>query len=143
MIFPIDEFLGTDKLPFKISTNAMLEIAYWVQEVHSYEAACRAIKRSTLINVNEDTIRAVANHIGSIVFENDNKNAIQAWETLQSGKMKFPNKKRNYELYIEVDGAMLHTRKRLDKTKKVLGTKSQLKIPWTKLKTRTTLLLCP
>ncbi|MDR1486736.1 MAG: hypothetical protein LBT62_01895 [Deltaproteobacteria bacterium] len=118
MIFPIDEFLGADKLPFKISADAMLEIAYRVQEVPSYEAAWRAIKRSTLIDVNEDTVRAVANHIGSIVFENDEKNAMQAWETLQSGKTRFPKTKRNHELYIEVDGSMLQTRKRLDENEK-------------------------
>jgi hypothetical protein len=43
MVFPLDEALGLDRLPFKLSVAAMLEIAHWVQEIPSYGAASRAI----------------------------------------------------------------------------------------------------
>jgi hypothetical protein len=114
MVIPLDEALGIDRLPFKISVDAMLEICHWVQEVHSYEAAGRAIRRNTDIRVNDDTIRAVANHVGSLVFEKDKERAEQAWALYNSAKIVFPKTKNNYDLYIEVDGAMLHVRKKVE-----------------------------
>jgi hypothetical protein len=114
IVFPLDEALGVDKLPFKISIEAMLEICYWVQEVHSYEAARRVLSRNTGIRVNDDTIRAVANTIGSLVFQADSVKANEAWNLLQSGKMQLAIVKKNHDFYIETDGAMLHVRKRKD-----------------------------
>ena len=110
-IFPLDEELGLDRLPFKISISAMLEIAYWVQLIPSYDGAKKAMQRNTMINVNEDTMRSVANHIGSLVFEAEKANAKAAWDMFETGRLNFPKEKRNYDLYLEVDGAMIHTRK--------------------------------
>jgi hypothetical protein len=110
LIFPLDEVLGVTLLPFKISVGAMLEIAYWVQEIPSYEAARRAIQRNTPIRVNDDTIRSVANLIGKMVFEEDQKRAGKTWSLLQSRQLSFPKTKKDHVLYIETDGSMLHTR---------------------------------
>ncbi|MDR0622697.1 MAG: hypothetical protein LBJ61_12635 [Deltaproteobacteria bacterium] len=63
-IFPLDEALGLNKLPYKLTVGAMLEIAHWVQATHSYTAALKAIRRNTDIVVNDETIRCVANTIG-------------------------------------------------------------------------------
>jgi hypothetical protein len=132
IIFPLDEALGLDRLPFRLSVAAMLEISHWVQEIPSYQAATRAIRRNTLIDVKEDTVRAVANHIGSMVFEADKANAENTWNALQAGKLKFPNKKLPHDFYIEVDGAMIHTRRIIDDSKSVAegeGDESP-KSPW-------------
>ncbi|MDR1658542.1 MAG: hypothetical protein LBT47_13525 [Deltaproteobacteria bacterium] len=112
LLFPLDEAFGIDRLPFKISPSAMLEIAYWVQLIPSYKAARDAIIRNTPIRVNDDTMRNVANHIGSLVFEVDRNRAGTSWELLKTGRISFPQHKLDQVLYLEVDGAMLHTRKK-------------------------------
>jgi hypothetical protein len=112
LVFPLDEAFGIDLLPFKISPSAMLEIAYWVQLIPSYKDAQTAILRNTQIRVNDDTIRNVANHIGSLVFDVDQKRANISWEFLKAGNINFPLIKSDHVLYLEVDGAMLHTRKK-------------------------------
>jgi hypothetical protein len=111
MVFPLDETLGIDRLPFKISVEGMLEIAHWIQEIPSYKAATRAINRNTAIQVKEDTVRAVANHVGSLVFEAEKARSDKIWGESQSGRMSFPAKKKDYDFYLEVDGAMIHTRR--------------------------------
>jgi hypothetical protein len=112
MVFPLDEFLGLDSLPFKISTAAMLEIAHWVQLVPSYVEATDQIKKYTPIQASNETIRRVANHVGSLVYEVDRVRADIAWELLQTGRLSFPVTKKEAILYLEADGAMLHTRKK-------------------------------
>jgi hypothetical protein len=89
----------------------MLMIADIVQTIHSYSGAQKFLNQHTRIRVNADTIRYVANHIGKLVFEHDQSEADKAWNLLQSGKFQFPETKKPDVLYIEVDGAMLHTRK--------------------------------
>jgi hypothetical protein len=111
MVFPLDEALGIDTLPYKITPEAMLEIAYWVQDGHSYDSAERAIKRNTCMDVGADTIRTVANHIGKIVFEMDKLRADEAWALLNEAKVPY-DLRYPHILYLEVDGAMLHTRKK-------------------------------
>jgi hypothetical protein len=71
MVFPLDEALGTADFPYKMTVSVMLEIVYWVKETSSFEAAQRAITRNTSIVVNDETLRAVANAIGALVFKND------------------------------------------------------------------------
>jgi hypothetical protein len=112
-VYPLDEVLGIDKLPFKLTAAAMLEIAYWVQEVNSYQKAGEGLRKYTPISINDETIRTVANFIGSEVFCADVAVAEAAWNTLNTGKLVFPDDKMKLDhiLYIEVDGAMVHTRK--------------------------------
>jgi hypothetical protein len=111
MVFPLDEALGIDKLPFKVSLEAMLEICYWVQEIPSYEAAEKAIRHNADIRLTYETIRSVANHVGSLVFRADKDRAERVWGILQSGNLSFPSIKKAYDFYIEIDGATLQVRR--------------------------------
>jgi hypothetical protein len=111
MVFPLDEVLQISNLPYKLTIDVMLEIAYWVQQSSSYEVALHAIKHNTSIDVNEETIRSVANTIGALVFDRDTREANRVREQYDQGKLIFPDvAQKNHELYLEVDGAMLHTR---------------------------------
>jgi hypothetical protein len=110
-VFPLDEALGIDKLPFKISLEAMLEICHWVVTTSSYDSAGQAIKRNTDIVVDEETIRSVVNHCGYLVFKEDKLAVEHAWTQLQSGNIRFPAINKDFVLNIEVDGAMVHVRK--------------------------------
>jgi hypothetical protein len=114
MVFPLDEVFGLDVLPYKMTVRTMLEIAYWAKETCSFDAAEKALFRNTAIRVNAETIRAVVNTVGKIVFQNDVLEADRIYGILQSGRLRFPKIKHNHVLYLEVDGAMIHTRLRDD-----------------------------
>lgn len=110
VVVPLDCYLGLSKLPFKMTVDLMLEVAYWAQNESSYQAAEEAVWKATGLFINDDTIRAVSNHIGSFVFNKDCEKSESAYKALASGKLKFPQKKIPGTLYIETDGAALNTR---------------------------------
>jgi hypothetical protein len=87
----------------------MLKIAFWAQKQSSYQRAEEALAEVMHINVNDDTVRLVANFVGGIVFENDCIKAEEAFDLLESAKMSFLNNKEG-ALYIQTVGAALNTR---------------------------------
>lgn len=108
-IAPLDCALGIDKLPFKMTINMMLLVAYFAQEQSSYQAAEDLIKRVYGITVNDDTIRLVANYIGEMVFKEDCRRAEETYAKFQSGQIDFSHDRKGV-LYVEADGAALNTR---------------------------------
>jgi len=108
-VAPLDSYLGLAGLPFKITPSTLLKIAYWAQNQGSYQRAEDAITEAMQININDDTIRAVTNYVGGIVFKNDCKKADEAMAKLENGKLHFPNN-INGVVYIQTDGAQLNTR---------------------------------
>ena len=105
-VIPLDQELGINKLPFKISVELMLECAYWAQNQQSYEYAEKAIQKIYNIKINDDTIRQVTNTIGRIVFEEDCRKADETFYKYTKCQLKF-NKRKIGVLYIEIDGAAL------------------------------------
>ena len=112
MVVPLDEALGISGLPFKMTVNLMLEIAYWAQSQCSYESAEQAIYRALGLRVNDDTVRKVCNTIGKLVYDMDCAQAQQAAVLLETGKLQFPLRKKRGVLYIQADGAALNTRQK-------------------------------
>jgi hypothetical protein len=108
-VVPYDSYLGLAGLPFKITPNAMLKIAYWAQNQLSYQRAEEAIAEIMKIKVNDDTVRLVTDFVGKIVFMRDCRRADEAINMLNSGKLKFTNDCDGV-LYIQTDGAALNTR---------------------------------
>jgi hypothetical protein len=88
----------------------MIEVAYWAQNQCSYQAAEDAIFKIFSVRINDDLIRKVTNYIGSIIFNNDTIDANINYDLLQSGKLKYDNKKDINNLYIEIDGSAINTR---------------------------------
>jgi hypothetical protein len=115
LIFPLDESLGLTQIPFKFTLPAMLEIAKEASRGESYEDTERLLREKTDIAVNDDTIRAVTNAIGAIVYNNDVQEAKDNWEKMSSGLISFPKTKIDHILYLEVDGAMIATRQKDEK----------------------------
>jgi hypothetical protein len=107
-IIPVDEFLHIDKLPFKVTARMMLEAAYWAQNQGSYEAAQIVLKRHNIF-LNDDTIRSIVNHIGSIVHNNDIQYAEKIYKTSELPNHCF-DKNIDGVVYIETDGAAINTR---------------------------------
>ena len=109
-VVPLDDHLQLTGLPFKMTPEVMLNVAYWAQSQGSYQEAEDAILRAYKVKINDDTIRQVANYVGSMIHQNDCREAESVYGMLNKGKLKFPNKKRKGILYIEADGASLNTR---------------------------------
>jgi hypothetical protein len=109
-VYPLDEALGLNRLPFNMTIAAMLEVARVSTKGKSYEDAEQELRKYTDIKINDDTMRKITNVIGTIIFFNDCKKAEEIWEKFNNGTLIFPNKKIHHTLYLEVDGAMLPTR---------------------------------
>ncbi len=112
-ISPLDCALGIDKLPFKMTMNMMLRVAYFAQNQISYQSAEDAVRNIYGLTINDDTIRLVTNHIGKQIFEEDCRKAEETYSLLQCGKLSFPKNKKG-TIYIETDGAALNTRHKND-----------------------------
>jgi hypothetical protein len=110
-IAPLDCYLGLAGLPFKITPNAMLKMAFWAQNQLSFKRAEKTIDEVLHIKASADTIRSVTDFIGKVVFECDCKRADEAYSMLEGGKLIFPNNQKGV-LYIQTDGAALNTRSR-------------------------------
>jgi hypothetical protein len=109
-VVPLDDYLNITELPFKMTPELMVNVAIWAQSQSSYQEAEDAILRAHQLRISDDTIREVTNYVGNIVFKEDCKKANEAFEKLNSGKLRFPNHKKRGTLYIEADGATLNTR---------------------------------
>ena len=87
----------------------MIRAAYWAQNQCSYQKAEELIKDIHGIFINDDTVRAVANYVGNIVFQVDCNQAENAYGRFLNGMLPYAQNKRGI-LYIETDGAALNTR---------------------------------
>jgi len=74
-VVPLDCYLGIANLPFKMTIEAMLKVAYWAQNQCSYQRAEEAIEKIMGVCINDDTVRAVTNYIGGLVFKEDCRKA--------------------------------------------------------------------
>jgi len=109
-VVPLDDYLCVTGLPFKMTPEMMLNVAFWAQSQNSYQEAEDSILRAYGVKVNDDTVRQVTNYVGNLVFERDCKLAESAFQKLCSGKLDFPRSKKRGVLYIETDGAAVNTR---------------------------------
>jgi len=110
-VAPLDCYLGIANLPFKMTIGAMLRIAYWAQNQCSYQRAEEALEKTMGVFINDDTVRAVANYIGNLVFKEDCRRAEEYFALLLVGKIPLTRNKKGV-LYIETDGASLNTRQK-------------------------------
>jgi len=108
-VIPLDDALGISNLPFKMTPALMLRCAYWAQNQCSYQAAEDVMRSTYGLNINDDTIRMVTNHIGKAVFEEDCRQAELAFGIFDSGKAVCKKDKKGI-LYVETDGVALNTR---------------------------------
>jgi hypothetical protein len=109
-VFPLDECMGIDGLPFKMTLTVMLKCAFWAQNQGSYQAAENILSEHFGIRINDDTIRQATNLIGRIVFDALMADAESDYAGMVSGTLSFPSGTRDGVFYIECDGAALNTR---------------------------------
>lgn len=104
----MDEYLGIDKLPFKISIRAMVEIAYWGQNQPSFKKASKIIRRVHGINISYITVKDVTEYVGNLLFTNLLETANKTWDNRSN--INITTKKDKLILYMESDGAAVNTR---------------------------------
>lgn len=108
MIVPLDEYLGINKLPFKISIREMIEIAFLGQNQPSFQMACEIIYRVHGFKISHTTVRNVTKFIGKIMYDHNYENALKIWNSRANIDINNSNKKGT--LYIQADGSAVNTR---------------------------------
>ena len=103
LIVPLDEYLGIDKLPFKVSLKMMIEIAFWGQNQPSFQKAKEIIKRVHNINISPDMILKITKYVGKLVYNHNYNIALNIWNNRANIDMTITKKKGT--LYIQADGA--------------------------------------
>ena len=108
LIVPLDEYLGIDKLPFKVSIRAMIEIAFWGQNQPSFKRAKEIINKVLNIDICVSNVLKITEYIGKIVFDYNYNKALKIWENRANIDINYASKKGT--LYIQADGAAVNTR---------------------------------
>lgn len=107
-LIPLDEFLKINKLPFKITKEMMIEMAFWGQNQTSFNSAKELIEKYRNITTNTETMLEVTEYIGQIVFDEDDKQSIENYDDIEKQIEDKPKTKKN--LYMQIDGAAINTR---------------------------------
>ncbi len=107
-IVPLDEYLGIDKLPFKVSIKAMIEIAFWGQNQSSFQKASEIIYRVHNINISYITVKNITEFIGKIVYNYNFNNSVKIWN--DRANIDINTAVKSGTLYIQADGAAVNTR---------------------------------
>jgi len=108
-IVPLDELLGIDILPFKMTKLVMLEVAYMAQMLSSYEEATEELRKKLGYEISRTLVRKVAIFVGNLAYQNDLKKALETEKNMVNS-IDESKEKIEGELYILVDGAALNTR---------------------------------
>lgn len=109
-VVPLDSVLGIDNLPFKTTVSMMLTITYWAIKMDSYQETEDFFKRHYDIQISDDSIREVVNHIGKIVFDADYEAAQRCQNDFEACDLPKPQPGKKGVLYLQTDGAALNTR---------------------------------
>ena len=108
LITPLDEYLGIDKLPFKVSLKMMIEIAFWGQNQASFQKASEIIYRVYGVKISYVTVMKITKYVGKLVYDYNYNKAIEIWNNRINIDMTVTKKKGT--LYIQADGASVNTR---------------------------------
>ena len=107
---PLDELLGLIELPYKMTRELMVEVAYYGQNQNSFSDASAMLERALHMEINKETVREVTEEVGRCVFEADSKKADYLLNNMQTIEMLPDNEKKEGTLYIMPDGAAVNTR---------------------------------
>jgi len=107
-IIPLDNILGIDELPHKMTKMLMMEVAYYGQSQCSFSAASEMMKRALGIEISKETVRAITESIGSQIFKADEMKAQHTLDNIQ--EIEAPSRLLKTTLYIMMDGAAVNTR---------------------------------
>jgi hypothetical protein len=132
-IIPFDEYLPITGLPFKMSPEMMAETAFGGTHECSFASAERMLRKCVPTQITDTLIREVTEYVGRKVFEEDSLMAQAIAKNLDT----MPDKADKQGIvYIMLDGAAIHTRKRDEKGSSWRETKLGLVFSSADLRTR-------
>ena len=128
-IYPLDEFLGLDNLPFKVTCGMALQIAERCITADSYEAVEKELERqygkrpfgNRQSCLSDDTVRKITDYVAELVMESDKRFIDKITAGYDPKKIKIGHrrgrpKKEPYVIYLQTDGASYPTRQEGDIT---------------------------
>ena len=120
-IFPLDIALGINNIPFKMTPRMVLTIAQEGVRAKSYREAAVTLKNRFDVDFSPDQVRNVTDHVGTIVWEDDKKQAEEAQKWFQKAKIdrRRRSKNKNDIIVIGTDGAYVDTREESWKETKI------------------------
>jgi hypothetical protein len=107
---PLDETLLVSELPYKMTKELMVEVAFYGQNQNSFSDSSAMIERALDLKINKETVRRVTESIGSAVYESDTEQAKDILTNLHKIELKPESEKTASTLYIMTDGAAVNTR---------------------------------
>jgi len=108
-IVPLDELLGIDYLPFKMTKLVMLEVAYMGQMLSSYNQASEELEKKLGYKISTSLVRDVTVFVGNLVYQKDVEIALKTQKNITSSQPKSKELKKGI-VYILIDGAAVNTR---------------------------------
>lgn len=120
-LFPLDIALGINKVPFKMTPRMALSIALEGVRAKSYREAAATLENRFGESFSPDYVRNVTDHVGTIVWEDDKKQAQDAEQWFKTMKIdrRRRSKDKNDVIVIGTDGAYLDTREESWKETKI------------------------
>lgn len=114
-IAALDEYLGIDRLPFKVTCDMALRIAKMAIQEPSYKDAENRMLEDFNIRISDDRIRKIVTFIGNLVREEDERitrETIAGYDPalVRAGSRRGRPPANAFTLYVETDGAMFNTR---------------------------------
>jgi hypothetical protein len=106
-VAPLDEVLRINDLPFKMTREMMCEVAFWGQNQSSFKSAAEIITKVHGIEISSETVRAVTDYVGKVIFDDDTEEAKRIYMGLSGAN---GSKSKEGVLYIQADGAALYKR---------------------------------
>jgi len=105
---PLDNILGIDTLPHRMTRKFMMEVAFYGQNQSSFKDGSDMIKRTMDIEISKETVRNVTESIGYQIFEADEMKAQHTLENMD--EIEVSTCPRRSTLYVMIDGATVNTR---------------------------------
>ena len=93
LITPLDEYLGIDKLPFKVSLKMIIEIAFWGQNQSSFKKASEIIYRVHGIKISYVTVMNITKYVGKLVYNYNYNKSLEIWNKRANIDMNITKKK--------------------------------------------------
>ena len=110
-VFPLDCALKVDKVPFKMTRQAMSLISKTAVRSKSYAEAAEILAEGERISISSVQVEKVTDYVGDLMFQ---KQLEEAREAMAHCHDKIDNRKRRRRaddvLYLEIDGAMVYLR---------------------------------
>ena len=121
-VVPLDEYLGLDMLPFKVTPMMAVNLAKECIMAGSYAEVENRFLKDRNIKISDDTLRKITDYVGKIVHDEQVKNVASFLSSYDPSRLKMINRfgrprKEPFILYLETDGAMYLAREEGNITK--------------------------